>query len=189
MSVWQSATESLPQRSAKKCCRYFLTFATAPCPCFVSERCTTRSSSAERLRTRYPFRCSPPATLVSVPGVTPSFVESFDIGVGAARKSNVKRILSCWGVSTPADLGRVWPRRVSCCIICSKTPASSAPEELRASAGAEVAVFMDLVVVYNSCIYQVQLRLVAIPRIQPSFTRFLRSFPNWSGPTSLHGEK
>src|SRR6267142_5499585 len=177
MSVWQSATESLPQRSAKKYRRYFLTFATAPCPCFVSERCTTRSSSAERLRTRYPFRCSPPATLVSVPGVTPSFVESFDIGVGAARKSNVKRILSCWGVSAAADLGRVWPSRVSCCIICSKTSASSAPEELRASAGAEVAVFMKLVAVYNSCIYQVQLRLLRSSRGPSPFQPATRAAP------------
>jgi len=67
-----------------------------------------------------------PAVFVRVPGVTPSWEESFDMGVGSPRKSRVNKILSCWGVNETADLGSVCPSNVSCCIICSKMLARSA---------------------------------------------------------------
>src|SRR5262249_39271172 len=115
----------LSQISRKNLRRYLRIEATMPRPSLVSESFTILSSSGERLLSRKFLPTSPLATFVSVPGVTPSWAESFDIGVGSPMKSSVKRILSCWGVSVVAEFGNVWPRKVSCCIMNSNTPASS----------------------------------------------------------------
>lgn len=149
MSRRQSDCDSLLHTSAKNFCRYCLIFSTAFPPRAVSDRFTTRSSSADRLRPRYPLRQSPAATRVSVPGVTPSLAERRDMGVGAERKSRRKSILSCCGVSAPSDFGKVWPSNVSCIIICSNTVANSAPGVSCEQAGVKIDLAID-----NTCIIQ-----------------------------------
>ena len=72
MSFCRPVKVKFPQISPKKSCRYFLIFETALWPSLLSEILTTRSSSGDRLRSRYPFRTNPAAVFVSVPGVTPS---------------------------------------------------------------------------------------------------------------------